>query len=188
MHKEQLISFLDAIMPVSKSLTDYINSSVTPEIFKKGLLLASEGKPANQAWFITSGLAKEYYYDESGKQVIINFWQEGELMFIAESFFSNEQIKTCLELIEDSTVLTIQKEEVILLKEKYPELHRIGYILLIMAKKKGDLRGKLNSLAGKDRYRQFIKISPWARIPVNDMASYLGMAPETLSSIRSKIR
>lgn len=185
MHKEQLISFLDAIMPVSKSLTDYINSSVTPEIFKKGLLLASEGKTANQAWFITSGLAKEYYYDESGKQVIINFWQEGELMLIAESFFSNERIKTYLELIEDSTVLTIQKEEVILLKEKCPELHRIGYILLIMAKKKGDLRGKLLSLPTKERYIQFSNQFPWPRFSGTDISSYLSMSREQLTRLRS---
>ncbi len=185
MHKERLIIFLETIMPLSKAFTDYIHISVTPEFFHKGLLLASEGKPSSQAWFITGGLAKEYYYDESGKQVIINFWQEGEMMLTAENLFSNERIKTYLELIEDSTVLTIQKDEVILLKEQYPELHKIGYRMLILLKKKGDLRGKLLGLPTKERYSQFMDQFPWPRFSGKDISSYLGMSREQLTRLRS---
>ena len=186
METEQFIHFLERISPLSITLNRTLRSIVRCENYRKGLLLSNPGMVANTSWFLYRGLAKEYYFDARGKQVVTAFWMEGELMLNAESFFGNESPGHYLELLEDCRVVMISRKELLQLSVSHPEIHSHGYHLLLKAKKKSDLRGRLLNLPTRERLVLFRKHFPWGRITGVDTASFLSMSREQLARLRSE--
>jgi CRP-like cAMP-binding protein len=186
METEDLIQFLQSIYPIPAELGSSIVQIAYQGQFKKGQIMAWPGKKSDEIWYLLNGLAKEYYYEPSGKMSITGFWRENELMFIAESFFGKMPSGRYIEVIEDATVLTLDNKQALKLKFKYPEIVSLGYSILSLAKRKGDERSELLVLSAKESYIRFCEKFPWNRISVTDAASYLGLSRETLSAIRSK--
>jgi CRP-like cAMP-binding protein len=187
METEDLIRFLQSIYPISSELGNSIAQIACQGQFKKGQIMASPGKKSDEIWYLLNGLAKEYYYEPSGKMSITGFWKENELMFLAECFFGKLPSGRYIELIEDSVLLTLDNKQALKLQVHYPEIVSLGYSILSTAKRKGDERSELLVLSAKESYIRFCEKFPWNRISVADAASYLGLSRETLSAIRSKL-
>jgi CRP-like cAMP-binding protein len=183
---DRLSSLLQALSPLSPSLDAAIRERLIKETFKRGHIIASPGRRANAIWYIVSGLAKEYYYEESGKVMITAFWMENELMFNAESLFGKRNSLKYIELIEDSILLTMDGRQAHQLHALYPETRALSYAILAAAKRKDNERGELLVLNARESNRHFCRLFPWGRISVNDAASYLGLSRRTITAIRSK--
>jgi CRP-like cAMP-binding protein len=183
---DALLRFLNNIIPISLSLDADIRGRVVEERFKKGHTLSSPSIRSHAIWYISSGLAKEYYYDASGKMVITAFWQENELMVDTESFFGKKRSEKYIELIDDCVLLTLDSKQAHELQSQYPEVQRLGYSILSAAKRKDNERSQVIGLNAKEGNILFCKIFPSERISVSDAASFLGLIRTTLSTIRSK--
>ena len=186
METDGLITFLNAIYPLSPDLESSIREMAYRGQYKKGQIIASSGKKADEIWYLVNGLAKEYYYEPTGKTSITAFWKENDLMIIVESFFGKINSERYIELIEDSILLTIGSKQAHELRSQFPEIHSLGYSILRGVKRKSDQRSALLAMPAMESYRQFCENFPCGRISVADAASYLGMTRQTLSAIRSK--
>lgn len=185
METEQLIEFINSFYPLNPITESSVREAVNLVHYTKGQILASPGKRADEIWYFVNGLAKEYYYEPSGKCVITAFWKENELMLIAESFFRKTPSDRYIELMEDSSLLSIGGRRVLRLQLEHPGLHSLGYTILSLSKRKSDERGSILVLTANERYKRFCLNFPYMRISVADAASYLGLSRETLSKIRS---
>lgn len=185
MSTASLIEYLRSVQQLKPDIASYLAGQVYPLQFKKGQIMASPGKLANEIWYIESGLAREYSYDASGNMQINAFWKEQELMFIAESFFLKKQSDKYIELLEDSNLLGFGSVQARQLHLLYPEIHHCGYAMLCSSKSKSDTKCALFYLNARERYRRFCESFPWTRISVTDTASYLGLTRETVSKMRS---
>lgn len=186
MMTERLLSFLNSLSPTSVPLDAEIRARVIKEQFKRGHILSSPIRGAHAIWFIVSGLAKEYYYDDCGKMVITAFWRENELMVNTDSFFGKKRSEKYIELVEDSMLLAMESKQAHQLQALYPEVQTLGYAILSAAKTKDSERSQLIGLSARESNKQFCKMFPAARISVSDAASYLGLIRTTLSTIRSQ--
>lgn len=182
---DRLIEFLRSVQRLKPGIDAYLSEHVYALQFKKGQIMASPGKLADEIWFIESGLAREYVYDASGNMQVNAFWKENELMFIAESFFRKIHSDRYIELLEDSSFLAIGSKQALQLQLLYPEIHLTGYTMLSLAKSKSDEKCSLLYLNASERYEHFCALFPWTRISLADTASYLGMARETVGRLRS---
>lgn len=183
---ERLLLFLNTLSPTSPSLDADIRGRVIEERFKRGHILSSPSGRSRAVWYLAAGLAKEYYYEPSGKMVITAFWKENELIVDADSFFGKKHSDKYIELIEDCMLLTLDSKQAHELQALYPEIHPLGYSILSAAKRKDNVRSELIVLNGKESNHLFSKTFPSERISVTDAASYLGLSRQTLSMIRSK--
>ena len=86
-----LLTYINTLFPVGPSLVKALNERIILTEFKKGDIIASPGRRADEIWFIAKGLAKEFHLEQSGKTVITTFWKENELMLIADSFFQKHR-------------------------------------------------------------------------------------------------
>lgn len=187
METDLLAEFLNRIYPLASGTENYIRDIAYRVQYTKGQILASPGKRADEIWYMVNGLAKEYYYEASGKCIITSFWKENELMVIPESFFRKIPSDRYIELVEDSVLLGLSGRQVLRLQLAHPEVHSLGYGILSLAKRKSDEKGSLLFHSAKERYSLFCEKFPWERISVADAASYLGLTRETLSSVRGKM-
>ena len=106
-------------------------------------------------------------------------------------FISQSPAMIHIEAITKSYVLQLTKEDMDSLCTKIPKFERFFRILMQNAYIREQLRILQNlSMPAEVRYSNFLKKYPKIALQVTqkNIASYLGITPEFLSAIRSKIR
>ena len=128
--------------------------------------------------------------DENGFEHIIDFsieeWWADDLYSLLTQTASKSNIKA----IEETDILQISKTDLELLYQKIPKLERFFRILFQNAYI--TQREQINlalSASARERYLLFIKKKPYAekRFSQKDIASYLGVTPQFLSTLKKKL-
>ena len=157
--------------------------------FKKGEFIQQPNQLKANAIFVKKGLIRSYIIDSTGKEHIYMFASEGWITGDIEAVEFNEPTTLYIDCLENS--------EVIVLKKDYPKEADLSKDKLLQNMKKmsrnlGKMQRRILMLIGSpavDRYNYFLETYPELpnRVPQKMIASYLGIMPQTLSTIRSKI-
>ncbi len=155
----------------------------------KGDYFSEEGKTSKYLAFITKGLF-QYFYLKDGKE--ITTFVTGENTFLASvySFFKQQPGKEYIRALTNSEVLTIHYDDLVKLKTGN-EAFRTFYIKamedLVVAM--DETRANLIILTAEERYALLLKEEPalLQQIPLQYLASILGVTPRHLSRIRNNI-
>lgn len=187
---EQLLNYLDSIYPMSQGLREHLQVILKQKLVKKKTLHLKAGHLSNEICFIVSGLLKCYYIDENGNEICSWFMKEGDVIVSVESFFKREYSYQSIEAIEDSVLYGITYGELQYLFNTYLEFNFIGRILLqkyycLAEQRLYSIRMKRASERFEFIYENSTDIL--TRVPKKDIASYLGITPETLSRVSSLV-
>ena len=157
---------------------------------KKHQYFLQEGDVCKYGGFVTKGCLKTYSIDKNGVEHIFQFAIEGWWVSDMYSFLTGEPATYYIEAIENSEVILMDLEGRNKILEKVPQYEKFMRILLEKNYVAGQQR--LNDMLGssaEERYLTFINLYPQIvkRVPQLSIASYLGMAPESLSRIRKQL-
>ena len=167
-----------------------VERSLVHKRFVKRTLLLDEGETANEIFIVGKGLLRQFCR-KNGREVTTGFACEGEVAISAESLLLQKPSAQLVETLEVSLVYTWPYDELIQLCRQEPEVATLYRHILenLLAK------AQSNSYAWKfesaiDRYREFLRTRGdiVRRAPLNDIASFLAMTPETLSRMRAEVR
>ena len=128
--------------------------------------------------------------DDKGKEHNLQFAIENWWIGDIGSFHTEEPSKLYIEAMENSIILQIKKEDQLKLFVDYPKFNRIFRVLTENALVSAQRRILQNiSSTAEERYLDFLNRYPYFfnRISNVQIASYLGVTPEFLSTIRKKI-
>lgn len=157
----------------------------------KGKFLLQPGTQVKHEYFVVEGCLKAYYLDEKGHRHIIQFAIENWWIGDFEAFYNSVPSRLYIETIEQSTLLSINYDRLQELYITAPIFERYFRLLITNAFISQQKR-ILSSLEKdtKERYVEFCKSYPNIedRIPDYEIANYLGVSPESLSRIRSKLK
>ena len=131
-----------------------------------------------------------YMIDEKGKEHNLQFAVENWWIGDIGSFHSEEPSKLFIEAMENSIVLQIRKEDQLRLFVEHPKFNRIFRVFTENALVSFQNRVLQNiSSTAEERYLDFMDRYPniFNRISNVQIASYLGVTPEFLSTIRKKL-
>lgn len=157
--------------------------------FKKGEFIQRPNQLRANAIYVKKGLIRSYIIDSNGKEHIYMFASEDWVTGDIEAVEFNQPTRLYIDCLEDSEVILLKKDHVAeanLSKEKM--LQNMQKLWRNLAK----LQYRILMLLGSpavDRYKYFLEIYPELpdRVPQKMIASYIGVMPQTLSTIRSKI-
>ncbi len=158
--------------------------------FRQKTLIISEGKKTSSLHFIVSGLVRNYHLKD-GKEVTTYLACDGGIAASFSSFLTEGVSPENVQCLEDTHTFSISYEKMTWLYKQLPQWLAIGKMLaeqhyLCMA----DRILKLHATPAKERYLAFLESQP-AKIvqqtPLIHVASFLGIAPESLSRIRRSI-
>lgn len=157
--------------------------------FSKGAILQRAGQKHTKIFLIKKGLLKSYIIDEKGKEHIFMFASEGWVVSDIESQAFNNKTVLFVEAIENSEVVVLEADE---FSQSEKNLEEFTFIFNALTKRVGVMQRRILSLmsaSAKDRYEYFLQTYPDLpnRVPQKMIASYLGITPEALSTIRHKI-
>lgn len=186
---EKLKNYLSAVGFEGESL-DKILNAFTLKTFKKNEYVVEEGKTSKHIGFVESGMF-QYFVVKDGEEKtsyvsIENTWLASVLSFIGESP-SMENIKA----ITDGSISLISKTNLKKVVNEVPGFKDF-YIGLLEASICGidASRHDLIVLTADQRYAKMLKKEPHLlqHIPLQHLASMLGVTPRHLSRIRNNIR
>ena len=196
-HNDQDMNFDLLISNISKHLSlapgeiEFFTSLLRARSLANGEFLLREGDVCRYESFVVKGCLKTYYLDEMGIEHIVDFsieeWWADDLY----SLLTQTPSKSNIKAIEDTDILQIGKTDLELLYNKVPKFERFFRILFQNAYIAQ--REQINlalSASARERYLLFIKKKPYAekRFSQKDIASYLGITPQFLSTLRKKTR
>lgn len=165
-------------------------SFFTPKRVRKKQFLLQEGDVCRQIAFVTSGLLRVYTVDHKGEEHITQFAVEDWWASDLYSFLSGTPSKENIDALEDSEVLLIDRASRDAMLEAVPKMERFFRLLMeanLVATRKRII--SLISDTAEQRYLAFLKTYPnlVERVPLNQIASYLGITPQSLSRIRKEL-
>jgi len=157
--------------------------------YRKHQYILQEGEISRYETFIVKGCTRTYEVDDTGQEHIIQFgletWWVGDL----HSFLTNSPTRCNIDCLEDTDVLQIPRTEMEKMYDKVPKLERFFRILIQKAYIASTDRIYSNlSKPAPERYQEFIDKYPQIeqRVPNHQIASFLGITPQSLSRIRSQ--
>jgi CRP-like cAMP-binding protein len=167
-----------------------IKKHLTPKKLRKKQYILQEGDVCKFVAFVEKGVLKSYTIDEKGAEHIIQFALEGWLISDLYSFLTAEPSTYNIDAIEDCELVLISKtanEELLRTLPKYETWIRLQITGAYIALQKR--LTSIISLSIEERYKNFSSVYPQIvqRVPQHMIASYMGLTPETLSRVRSKI-
>jgi CRP-like cAMP-binding protein len=157
------------------------------KFIRKKHYFLQEGDVCRQIGFIVKGSARMFSVDERGHEHILHFGLECWWISDPESLLHLTPSSYNIEMLEDSELLVVPARKTFELRKKSGCFDRTVKVLDQSATIA--MQKRIHSaicMSAEERYFNLLASYPqfFDRFPMNMIASYLGVSPETLSRIR----
>ncbi|MFI8379536.1 Crp/Fnr family transcriptional regulator [Leeuwenhoekiella sp. NPDC079379] len=181
---------IEQIIPLTDIEFEEFKSILSIHKLRKKEALILPGNRVDTEFYVVKGCLKAYHTSENGDRSIVQFAIEDWWISDFKAFFNESTAKLTVECIEDSIVLGLKKVALEELYKRIPKFERFFRIKTTRAFI--SLTGRIQNALEKessDLYIDFCKSYPniEQRVPNYEIASYLGIKPESLSRIRKEI-
>ncbi|NJO88893.1 MAG: Crp/Fnr family transcriptional regulator [Chloroflexia bacterium] len=186
---ENFLYALKQIAPISEESLTELSNHCTNLSFGKDELVLKEHAVCEHIYFVSKGLVRIYYYKEE-KEVSEWFAFENTFCLSIVSYFQKTPSNLMIQCLEDAEIIFISKAGLDTLRNSNFEIADFAYRLiagsLILSQER---MASIQFETALTRYKNLLKLHKnlLQRIPLNYIASYLGVSAETLSRIRAQI-
>ena len=188
--KKMLMKYMTSLTTLSEEEQQAILEEIQIGEFKKGTTLQRQGDIPTKCYFVLSGCVRQYSIDEMGKEVTSNFYTEEQAI---SNFNHHKQDKSSaytLTCLEDCTLVVGDLETEQDMYNKYSQLEIMTRYMT--EQNFGEVQDELASFIAsspEERYKGLLQKRPHLinRVPQHQLASYLGITPESLSRIKKRI-
>ena len=190
MHVESLILYFDNHLTLTDDEKEAVRKSFSEKHVRRRQFILQAGDVCRLNTFVVEGCFRMYMADDNGKEHNLQFAIENWWIGDIASFHSEEPSRFYIEAIENSVILQIKKEDQLRLFVDHPKFNRIFRIFTQNELVSYQRRVIQNiSSTAEERYIDFTNRYPdfFNRISSVQIASFLGMTPEYLSTIRKKL-
>ncbi|WP_337045371.1 Crp/Fnr family transcriptional regulator [Emticicia sp. 17c] len=161
-----------------------------PVLFPKNRVIEHEGQMPKYLYFIVSGYVRLFHYNENGDEVTTHINCPPGFITSYFNFINQTKSNENLECITECELLRITKTNLDKLTQQSIIFKDFSISVFQQSLAYNDNRSKeLATLTAEERYRKLMKDYPQIlqNVPLQYIASFLGMNPKSLSRIRKEI-
>ncbi len=188
MHTELILANIAKHISLDASEIDFFLSLLKEEAVQKKTILLKEGQICRDIHFVHHGTLRAYYIGKEAKESTIMFAIADWWVTDMYCFVNQKPAMLTIAAVEDSVILKLRKEDLDKLYLQVPRFERFFRIIMQNAYIREQLRVIENlSLSAEERYTNFLSKYPKVaqQVTQKQIASYLGITPEFLSSLRA---
>ena len=182
-----IIKAIAGYIPVPEKEVEKLVAVATIRSLKKGTYFIRAGERPRKMAFVVSGLFRYVYIDAEGNEYTKAFMPESSFLSAYTAMVKGEGAYYFIEALEDSDILEFSYEDWLILKDSSIAWKNL---LITMLEKgfgaKEQRERDLLLLDAETRYRNFCTNAPslLARVKQHQIASFLGIKPESLSRLK----
>lgn len=155
---------------------------------KKGTVLLQEGEKSQNSYFVLKGCIRTYYLID-GEEKTTAFYTEMDVL-TPHCVISKTPSDYYISCVEDSILLISNTDMGVEINSKFPKFDRMCKLLSeeLLAKQQVNFN-EFKTSSPEQRYLNLLQKRPdlIQRIPQNQLASFLGIKPQSLSRLRARI-
>jgi CRP-like cAMP-binding protein len=156
--------------------------------FKKGTILLREGQKSKDSYFVLKGCIRAYYIVDAEEKTT-GFYTEMEAL-TPDCVVTKTPSAYYISCLEDSIITISNTDMEAEMNAKFPKFEILCRKLSeeLLAKKQIDF-DKFRTSSPEQRYLHLLETRPdlIQRVPQHQLASYLGVQPQSLSRLRARI-
>jgi CRP-like cAMP-binding protein len=181
-------TFIESYVPLSSEDWTAISKCFEQKIFEKNQMILQEGKICRHLYFLESGLLR--YFIEKDGAAITKYFTDAPYCFTSQVSFTAETPTTDnIQALERSVMwqTTLQQANALLeLKSWNTFIRKLIQEVQFYTE---SILQEVQTETAENRYIKMLERNPdlIRRIPLGYLASYFGIAPQSLSRIRKKI-
>jgi len=193
---EPFFEYMRRSVELDADTMQLIASHVSEASFPPKHIILQQGAACNKIFFVVSGTARSYYIDVSGMTVTWSFYFNNNKSVVrnlfaldGRAYLTNNLSSIAIEALSEVTALVFTREALNYLAEKslkyevwMRKLAENAYVGMY------DRAFTILTMSATERYQKLLKDEPHLMQMFSNyyIASYLGIAPQSLSRIRSQ--
>jgi CRP-like cAMP-binding protein len=186
--KDLIFDFISKYISLTEDERNAILSTDLFHSVKKGTVLLREGQKSKESYFVLKGCIRVYYIID-GEEKTTAFFTEMEA-FTPHCVSNKAPSDYFISCVED-TILTVSNSDMDAeISSKFPKFEIMCRKLSeeLLAKQRIDF-DEFKTSSPEQRYLNLLQKRPdlIQRVPQHQLASYLGIKPQSLSRLRSRI-
>ena len=182
----QIKDFLNNYVKLNDDEFNALLSLLKEKKVKKSELFQEKGELSTCLAFVVKGVFRIYEV-KNGLEKVTRLESEGAMLFDLNSLLNSQVSNENIQALEDSVVLTIEKEDLSNLYKKYHNWDKLGrryFEHMYMLE-----QNKTRSILWEDATTRYESLRSKRsrivdRVPQNYIASFLGITPQSLSRLR----
>ena len=176
-------------MPLSHDEAAAIAATMLIKQYKKGTVLLREGQISSEAYFVIDGCVRQYMLVD-GEERTTNFFSEEQWVISINSMSQNIPSNHYMECCTDCSLVVGNREKEEDLYKQFPKFESISrQVMQKVFSEQQEIMSSYQTDTPEQRYLKLMNSRPdlFQRIPQYQLASYIGVKPESLSRIRKRI-
>lgn len=188
--ENKLIAYFMRFSKLSEVEADAIAESMVVKTFPKGTVLLREGQVSTECYFVMEGCVRQYYLID-GEEKTDRFFTEEQWVVSMNSFLQQLPAAHYWVCCEDTTLVIGNEQKENDLYDRFPRFESISRAVMSeMLAEQQTLTASYLTDSPEQRYLKLLESRPdlFQRVPQYQLASYIGVKPESLSRIRKRIQ
>lgn len=192
-----ITDFISRYTTLNDDDAEFLTSFLTEKTYKANDIILRSGNICGAMYFVISGSARSYFVNTQGQEYTwtFNFNDadsifENAIIIDHHSFINQTPSSLTVEVIKDMEVVELRHENFLIMLEQSAKMSEIVKIFT----EKGffytyERAFSLFTRSAKERYLQLLKDEPYLlnKFSHYHIASYLGIAPQSLSRLRKEL-
>jgi CRP/FNR family transcriptional regulator, anaerobic regulatory protein len=188
--KENFLNLFDSYVQLTKEDIAFCEQYFELQSFPKNSILEEENKVPKHLYFITSGFMRLFYDDKNGDDVTILIASPNRFITSFLDFIHEKKSNLNLECITDCVCYRVERSKLVEMIDKNDSFKKFSLVIFEQAIASTQIRANdLATLTAELRYKKLIEQQPEIiqNVPIQYIASYLGIKPQSLSRIRKQL-
>ncbi|MBL7944835.1 MAG: Crp/Fnr family transcriptional regulator [Flavobacteriales bacterium] len=186
--QNKLFAFIAKYMTLTEEEKSVVGSLDIFRTVKKGTILLNAGERSRNSYFVLEGCIRTYYIVD-GEERTTSFYSELEAL-TPPCVVSRTPSEYSISCVED-TILTVSDADLeVDMNSRFPRFETLCKVLSeeLLAKERVEFDAFKTS-SPEQRYLNLLRTRPdlVQRVPQHQLASFLGITPQSLSRLRARI-